>query len=150
MKPVYTRETVKYVLNMTKTHDISLVEVFQCANRCPTDHRKLRFILQEGKKFFIMAPKALNCNSIRLRCHRDRCRVTLLLKFRGKIKTETEIDLETGKSLKLSRKFALGTKEDVLMSTASYNVEKHRVSSLRSTFHSPNQTSAYSLLCKYC
>ena len=135
---------------MARTHDTSLVEVFQCASRRPTDHRKLRFILQEGKKFFIMTPKALNCNSIRLRCHRDRCRVTLSLKFLGKIKTETEIDLETGKSLRRSRKFALDTDEKVLMSTSSYTVEKHKVSSQWSTFYSLNQTWAYSLLCRYC
>lgn len=116
---------------MDTTQNISLVEVFQCADRHPTDYRKLRFILKEGKKFFVMAPKALNCSSIRLKCHRNNCKVTLSVNFCKEI--ETKIDSESGKKPRWSRQFAPGTEEEMLMSTSSYAIETHKVSKLKAS-----------------
>ena len=109
-------------------------EVFECSHvRCRLEHQKLRFIISNGSCYFIMKPRWINKSSILLWCFNEvdhiskkrRCKASLLLEFGDEI--QTEWDPEAPKTVHKLRRFASGTKKELLLLKSSYTVAPHRV-----------------------
>ena len=108
-----------------------LVEIFECSRQSRLEHKKLRFLVTDGKKYFIMRPQIVNKNSMRLCCYNVnyRCKASLLLEFKADIRTEADV----GSKHDL-RRISADTSKQVLLSKSSYAIVTHQVKSQSTCF----------------